>query len=96
MPTTNWTQLDSEWPEQIPHRGEFSVNVYHFLPRGGKAPDSELTLILGPGQRSVVPPDTKIDSRYDLKLWPCENSWNGRPSLRSWMRIRTVSEWDWI
>jgi len=49
---------------------------------------------LGSLLQSVAPPDTRIDSRYDLKSWWFSTSDNTQRPQPTWLRIRTADSWD--
>jgi hypothetical protein len=91
-------QLDTSelhpWRNVIEPRGEYRLLVYHFQPRGGPRPDSKMEVTFGDLLQSVTPPDTKIDSRYDLKSWWFSSSDNAQRTQPTWIRIRTADSWD--
>lgn len=82
------------WRSLIKPRREYRLLVYHFQPRGGTRPDSKMEVTFGNLLQSVTPPDTKIDSRYDLKSWWFSTSDNAQRAQASWLRIRTADSWD--
>lgn len=82
------------WRNLIEPRGEYRLLIYHFQPRGGDRPDSKLEVTFGNLLQSVTPPDTKIDSRYDLKSWWFSTSDNTQRAQPTWLRIRTADSWD--
>lgn len=81
------------WPEKLNARQQYRLLIYHFQPRGGPRPDSKMEVSFGTLLRSVAPPDTRIDSRYDLKSWWFSTSDTLR-TLPTWLRIRTADLWD--
>lgn len=82
------------WSYTLDPRRQYRLLVYHFQPRGGARPDSKMEVTFGDLLRSVVPPDTKIDSRYDLKSWWFSTSDNVQSRQPTWLRIRTADLWD--
>jgi hypothetical protein len=82
------------WPTAIDPRQEYRLLIYHFQPRGGPSPNSKMELSFGTLLQSVAPPDTKIDSRYDLKSWWFSTSDNTQRPQPTWLRIRTADSWD--
>lgn len=82
------------WPSSLPPRRQYRLLIYHFQPRGGPRPDSKMEVTLGNLLESVTPPDTKIDSRYDLKRWWFSTSDNPQRPQTTWLRIRTADSWD--
>jgi hypothetical protein len=83
-----------EWPGTIEPRQQYRLLIYHFQPRGGARPDSRMEVSLGNLLQSVAPPDTRIDSRYDLKSWWFSTSDNTQRPQPTWLRIRTADAWD--
>jgi len=82
------------WPSALEPDKQHQLLIYHFQPKGGKRPDSKMEVIFGTALRSIVPPDTKIDSRYDLKSWRFGTTENPQRQLTTWVRIRTADIWD--
>lgn len=82
------------WPSEIEPRQQYRLLIYHFQPRGGSRPDSKMEVSFGNLLQSVVPPDTKIDSRYDLKRWSFSTTDNVQRPQPTWLRIRTAEAWD--
>jgi hypothetical protein len=82
------------WSYTLKPRRQYRLLIYHFQPRGGARPDSKMEVTFGNLLRSVVPPDTKIDSRYDLKSWWFSTSDNVQRRQPTWLRIRTADSWD--
>jgi hypothetical protein len=81
------------WPEKLSPREQYRLLIYHFQPRGGTRPNSKMEVTFGTLLQTVAPPDTKIDSRYDLKGWWFSTSDNAR-SQPTWLRIRSADTWD--
>lgn len=81
-------------PDALAPSSNFDVLLYHYQPKGGQKPNSKLELTVGPDIEMVVPPDTSVDSRYDLKTWACRTAANTQATHRSWVRIRTAGTWD--
>jgi len=44
--------------------------------------------------QSVTPPDTKIDSRYDLKSWWFSTGDNVQRRQTTWLRVKTADSWE--
>jgi hypothetical protein len=82
------------WPDLIGPRTEYRLLIYHFQPRGGARPDSKMEVTFGNFLQSVTPPDTKIDSRYDLKSWWFSTSDNTQRTQPTWLRIRAADSWE--
>jgi hypothetical protein len=93
METLDTTQLHP-LPNSLSSGENFDIMVYHFQPRSGQRPNSKLELSVGPDIEIVVPPDTAVDSRYDLKLWNCRTKADSQTSQRSWFRIRVADGWE--
>jgi hypothetical protein len=88
------TSAFHSWPISVEPRRQYRLLIYHFQPRGGPRPDSKMEVTFGNLLQSVTPPDTKIDSRYDLKSWWFSTSDNAPRPQTSWLRIRTADSWD--
>ncbi len=82
------------WRVAIKPRRQYRLLIYHFQPRGGARPNSRMEVSFGDLLQSVVPPDTKIDSRYDLKSWWFTISDGSQRPRPTWLRIRTADSWD--
>jgi hypothetical protein len=81
-------------PDTLPAGSGFDVLLYHYQPRSGQRPNSRLELSVGPEIDLVVPPDTAVDSRYDLKTWSCRTTSRSQAAHRSWLRIKTPNAWE--
>jgi hypothetical protein len=81
-------------PEKLSPGSDFDLLIYHYQPRGGAAPNAKLELSVGPEIEIVVPPDLKVDSRYDLKVWSCRTAANTQSSRKSWFRVNTSAGWE--
>lgn len=82
------------WPTSLEPNRDHRLFVYHFQPRGGNRPDTTMQVTLGDVLESVVPPDTKIDSRYDLKTWVFRTKANPQRTQKTWLRISPANAWD--
>ncbi len=82
------------WPNALEPDKQHQLLIYHFQPKGGNRPDSRMEVTFGTALQSIVPPDTKIDSRYDLKSWRFSTTANPQRRLITWVRIRTADAWD--
>jgi hypothetical protein len=82
------------WPRSIHPRKQYRLLIYHFQPRGGPRPNSKMAVSFGDLLQSVTPPDTAVDSRYDLKSWWFSTSDNVQRARTTWLRIRTADSWD--
>jgi hypothetical protein len=82
------------WPAFLEPITQYRLLIYHFQPRGGPRPNSKMEVTFGTALQSVVPPDTKIDSRYDLKSWRFSTGDNPQRRLTTWLRVRTADAWD--
>jgi hypothetical protein len=91
-------ELDADalhpWPASLRAKRDYRLLLYHFQPRDGKRPDSTMQVTFGESLRSVEPPDTKIDSRYDLKSWIFSATDNPQREQKTWLRIRAADAWD--
>jgi hypothetical protein len=88
------TSILHSWPTRIDPRRQYRLLIYHFQPRAGARPDAKMEVTWGSLLQSVAPPDTKIDSRYDLKSWWFSTSDNTQRPQATWLRIRTAEVWD--
>jgi hypothetical protein len=88
------TSMLHAWPSTIEPRKQYRLLIYHFQPRDGARPNSRMEVSWGNLLQSIAPPDTKIDSRYDLKSWWFSTGDNAQRPQPTWLRIRTADAWD--
>jgi hypothetical protein len=81
------------WRATTEPRRQYRLLIYHFQPRGGVRPNSKMEVSFGDLLQSVVPPDTKIDSRYELKSWWFTTNDNPQRPQPTLLRIRTANSW---
>jgi hypothetical protein len=88
------TNVLHPWPVTLQPNAQYQLLIYHFQPRGGSRPNSKMEVSFGSVLQSVVPPDTKIDSRYDLKFWSFSTGDNPQRRNITWLRVRAADTWD--
>jgi hypothetical protein len=81
-------------PAHLNSNQTYRLLIYHFQPRGGQKPNSTMGVTFGSALQSVVPPDTSIDSRYDLKYWTFKTEGNPQTRQETWLRVKTAETWE--